>query len=76
MTELGKCLGYTNHVCPNCGRMRVEKWESGKHICEKCSWCIEDEEYYFVDFEDEYDDCCYFVDFEDESVVIRDGEKR
>jgi transcription initiation factor TFIIIB Brf1 subunit/transcription initiation factor TFIIB len=39
-------LGYVSEHCPNCGRVRVEKYSGGKHICEKCSWCMEDEEYF------------------------------
>lgn len=42
---LGKCFGYSDKPCPNCGRMRLEYWSCGKHICEKCHWCIEDNEY-------------------------------
>jgi len=40
--RLGKILGYTDKECPNCGRLRVEKFECGKEICEKCHWCITD----------------------------------
>lgn len=53
MQDLGKNLGYISEPCPNCGRVRVEKWSGGKHICEKCNWCIEDGEY-FVREEPEY----------------------
>lgn len=28
--------------CPNCGRHRVMIGNDGKHRCEKCAWCIED----------------------------------
>lgn len=28
--------------CPNCGRHRVMVGADGKHRCEKCAWCIED----------------------------------
>lgn len=44
--DLGVCLGYTNEECPICGRIRVEKWSCGKHVCEKCRWIVEDERYY------------------------------
>lgn len=44
--DLGDYMGYANEPCPKCGRMRVEFWSSGKRICEKCRWCVEDESYY------------------------------
>ena len=31
--------------CPNCGRFRVMKGDDKKHRCEKCGWCIEDDQY-------------------------------
>ena len=40
-------IHYVDIDCPKCGRHRVEFWNSGKHICEKCLWCIEDEEYHW-----------------------------
>lgn len=45
----GKLLGYIGEPCPNCGRLRVERWSCGKDICEKCSWCIQDDDYFFED---------------------------
>lgn len=45
MSNLGELIGYTDEHCPNCGRLRVEAWTCGKHICEKCHWCIEDGAY-------------------------------
>jgi uncharacterized Zn finger protein (UPF0148 family) len=36
--RLGKCLGYLNKKCPKCSRVRLEKYESGDVICEKCGW--------------------------------------
>lgn len=36
---------YINKPCPKCKRIRVRKCENGKHICEKCSWVIEDKVY-------------------------------
>lgn len=45
MSKLGEYIGYTGEDCPNCGRNRVEAWTCGKRICEKCHWCIEDENY-------------------------------
>lgn len=53
MSKIGEWLGYTDYECPNCGRMRVESWSCGKHICEKCHWCIEDQAYYYEDWDDE-----------------------
>lgn len=41
----GKCLGYTGEECESCGRVRVEKYENGKTVCEKCEWCKELQEY-------------------------------
>ena len=40
-------LYYLETKCPNCGRLRVEHWSNGKDICEKCLWCIQDEDYYW-----------------------------
>jgi ribosomal protein L37AE/L43A len=37
--EFGKCLGYSGDPCPICGRFRLERYENGKEICEKCGWC-------------------------------------
>ena len=31
--------------CPNCGRYRIMLGDDKKHRCEKCYWCIEDNEY-------------------------------
>lgn len=31
--------------CPNCSRNRIMKGDDGKHRCEKCYWCIEDNAY-------------------------------
>lgn len=31
--------------CPNCSRHRVMKGVDGNHRCEKCAWCIEDNDY-------------------------------
>ena len=54
-SKLGNLIGYTGEKCPNCGRVRVEKWSCGYRICEKCNWCIEREDYIFMDFYDEED---------------------
>lgn len=54
MSRLGENLGYTIDECPNCGRMRVERYSCGKRICEKCYWCIEDKDYVrYYDSDDE-----------------------
>lgn len=53
MSKLGELIGYTGEECPNCGRVRVEKWSCGKHICEKCHWCIEDGAYYYEELEED-----------------------
>ena len=57
MNNLGELLEYTGEPCPNCGRVRVQKWSCGKHICEKCNYCIEDDKYYY----EEWDDDDYWV---------------
>ena len=60
MGKLGEWLDYTGDTCPNCGRVRIVATSSGKRVCEKCSWCIEDGEYYREDLEDDY---CDHFDF-------------
>lgn len=57
MKNWGKCLGYVNTPCPNCGRHRVELYENYKRVCEKCNWCVEDETY--VDRESMYEEEVY-----------------
>lgn len=44
MTE--KEIGYADFDCPNCGRHRVVRYESGLEICEKCNWCIQTKQYW------------------------------
>ena len=46
MENLGEFLGYIAKPCSRCGRMRVEEYSGGKHICEKCNWCEEDKAYF------------------------------
>ncbi len=36
--DRGKWLGYSAVPCSNCSRVRVELWENGDRICEKCNW--------------------------------------
>lgn len=43
---LGKNLGYIDKKCINCGRYRVEKYSSGKEICEKCGFEQNTKQYY------------------------------
>lgn len=56
MSKLGYWLDYTGDECPNCGRIRVILCSSGKRICEKCHWCIEDQRYYRDEDEEEDED--------------------
>lgn len=37
-------LRYVPDACPRCGRARVELCQNGKHRCEKCFWCIEEQQ--------------------------------
>ena len=34
--EKGELLGYIGHPCCNCKRIRVEIYDNGNLICEKC----------------------------------------
>ena len=45
MSKFGQWLRYTGTPCPNCGRYRLGLYENHKRVCEKCEWCVEDEEY-------------------------------
>ena len=36
---------YHPGPCPNCGRYRLMEGKDGKRRCEKCHWCIEDNDY-------------------------------
>ena len=53
MSKLGELIDYTGDPCPNCGRYRMESWSCGKRICEKCHWCIEDQDYYYEELEED-----------------------
>ena len=46
MRSIGELVGYTDEPCPNCGRLRVERYESGLEICEKCNWCEQTKSYW------------------------------
>lgn len=41
----GQLIGYTDENCKNCGRLRVERWENGDEVCEKCGWDQNIEQY-------------------------------
>ena len=43
--NFGICLGYCGEPCPECGRFRLEEYTNGKHVCEKCGWCPENNNY-------------------------------
>lgn len=61
MSSWGKCLGYTGTACHMCGRYRLELYENGKRVCEKCNWCVEDAAYVNVFAEEDermYDEYC------------------
>jgi len=36
---------YNGESCPNCGRQRVMIVQDGKRQCEKCNWCVDDNQY-------------------------------
>jgi hypothetical protein len=36
--RIGNSLGYTNERCQKCRRFRVEEYQNGELICEKCGW--------------------------------------
>lgn len=50
-TGIGNNIGYADSVCQNCGRQRVEKYESGLEICEKCHWCIQTSNFWWWEVE-------------------------
>ena len=43
--DRGKYIGYIDKECSNCKRNRVERWENGDEICEKCGWNQKTKEY-------------------------------
>lgn len=53
MSSLGILIGYTGEACPKCGRYRIEQWSRGRRVCEKCHYCLEDDDYYFDELDDE-----------------------
>nr|DAO65501.1 MAG TPA: alpha-aminoadipate carrier protein [Bacteriophage sp.] len=43
---------YDTERCPHCGRLRlmIARTEYGtKRVCEKCGWCVEDNNYFVED---------------------------
>lgn len=45
---------YEKGRCPNCGRRRLMTAHTDhgvKRVCEKCNWCVEDNEYFLEDDE-------------------------
>lgn len=36
---------YTGENCKNCGRNRVMNCVNGRHVCEKCGWDADKNEY-------------------------------
>jgi hypothetical protein len=43
--QRSKCGNYTGEKCPNCKRERVMMGSDQKRRCEKCCWCLEDNDY-------------------------------
>ena len=48
--SMGDYQVYAKEACPKCGKVRVERWGCGKDICEKCHWCIQDNDYFVNEF--------------------------
>lgn len=40
---------YTGNKCKNCGRNRVMNCVNGRHVCEKCGWDADRNEYSELD---------------------------
>ena len=53
MNAWNKYLGYSSKPCPNCGRYRLERYENGKEVCEKCKWRPQNKAY--IDLERIYE---------------------
>ena len=43
--EYLRAIKYTGDECPHCKRIRVELFENGKKICEKCSYNFDTNEF-------------------------------
>lgn len=52
----GNLIGYISNPCPNCGRIRVEKYENGELRCEKCEWDLTKNEYEPFEWVEESED--------------------
>ena len=44
-----RSFDYTGEPCKNCGRNRVMNCHNGRHICEKCGWDADRNEYSELD---------------------------
>ena len=40
-----KAGNYVTGTCSHCDRQRVMVGVDGKHRCEKCAWCLEDNDF-------------------------------
>lgn len=40
-----RAADYTGDKCKNCGRVRVMNCANGRHVCEKCGWDADRNEY-------------------------------
>ncbi len=40
-----RAADYTGKPCANCGRNRVMNCANGKHVCEKCGWDADENNY-------------------------------
>lgn len=40
-----RATDYTCDKCKNCGRVRVMNCKNGKHVCEKCAWDADANQY-------------------------------
>jgi ribosomal protein S27AE len=43
--QINKMGIYSKDNCPNCSRQRLMIGLDNKHRCEKCGWCVEDNQY-------------------------------
>ena len=44
-----RSFDYTGEPCKNCGRNRVMNCHNGRHICEKCGWDADRNDYSELD---------------------------
>lgn len=45
LRQQAKLGDYVIVGCPNCGRYRVMVGDDNRRRCEKCGWCVEDNNY-------------------------------